>query len=276
MGATHQRSVQSWAKSAAALLVWSAAGCASNALPDSIWPPADFELAIEEVRVDNGTAQVVRRFRAQADGVVTYATSQRAVVDPASGTALPVFDRLSIYRLVPTSIRALARRIDRCGILELDVVQGERGKVDGPGLKLTWQAFGRRQEITARGRVHGGMAQVLTIVIEHLPDGETFDLPELAQRPVVPVLRGVPAPRLDAAGALGAWRELLVDRPADRALLLDAFALACDLGRRSAAEELLAQWVRVTAAERRQQEPSPEPDPRLTAAVLERLLPPAQ
>lgn len=258
------------------LLLWSAVGCTSNALPESIWPPQDFELVVEEVHVESGAAHVVRRFRAQADGVVTYATSSRAVVDATTGTALPVFERLSVYRLVPTSIRALARRIDRCGILELDRVQGERGVVDGPSLVLSWQAFGSRRVITARGRVHGAMAQVLAIVMEHLPAGEAFDLPELAQRTVVPVLRGVPVPRSDAAGALSAHRELLADRPEDRALLLDGFALACDLGRRSVAEELLAKWVQITAAERRQQEQFPEGEPRLTAAVLERLLPPAR
>lgn len=258
------------------LLLLHAVSCTGNALPDSIWPPVDFELVVEEVHVANGSANIVRRFRARADGIVSYATSTRAVVDAATGTNVPVFERLSVYELVPTSIRALARRIDRCGILELDRVQGERGVVDGPSLVLSWQAFDRRQVITARGRVHGAMAQVLAIVAEHLPDGETFGLPELGERPVVPVLRGVPKPVSDPAGALAAHRQLLERRRDDRTLLLDAFALACDLGRRVAAEELLAQWLTLTATERRQQEMFPEQEPRLTAAVLERLLPPAR
>jgi hypothetical protein len=258
------------------LLLLHVTGCTGNALPDSIWPPVDFELAFEEVKIENGTANVVRRFRARADGVVAYATSSRAIVDATTGTALPVFDRLSVYELVPTSIRALARRIDRCGILEFDRVQGERGVVEGSSLVLSWQAFYQRRVITARGRVHGAMAQVLAIVAEHLPDGEAFGLPELGERPVVPVLRGVPDPLGDAAGALHAHRQLLARRPADRTLLLDAFALACDLGRRSAAEELLAQWLTLTATERHQQEMFPEQEPRLTAALLERLLPPAR
>jgi hypothetical protein len=266
--------VQSWAKRVAALLLLGVTSCSSNALADSIWPPADFEVAVEEVRVDNGMASVVRRFRARADGIVSYGTSARAVVDAATGTALPVFERLSVYELVPTSIRALARRIERCGILDLDRVQGERGVVEGPSLVVVWQAFGRRKVITARGRVHGAMAEVLAIVRAHLPDGETFGLPGLAERPVLSVLRGVPAPRSDAVGALESHHELLARRPQDRTLLLDAFALACDLGRRSAAEELLTQWLELTAGERREQEMFPEGEPRLTAALLERLLPP--
>jgi hypothetical protein len=38
----------------------------------------------------------------------------------------------------------------------------------------------------------------------------------------------------------------------------------------------LAQWLMLTATERRQHEMFPEGEPRLTAAVLERLLPPAR
>lgn len=276
MGDAHQRTVQSWARLVATTLLFTAAGCSSTALADSIWPPADFEFAVEEVRIENGTANVVRRFRAGADGIVAYGTSSRAVVDAASGTALPVFERLSVYQLVPTSIRALARRVDRCGILELDRVQGERGVTEGPSLVVAWQAFGQRQVITARGRVHGAMADVLAIVRAHLPEGEAFELPALAERPVVPVLRGVPEPRGDAAGSLQAHRELIALRPEDRMLLLDAFALACDLGRRSTAEELLTRWLTLTADERRLQELFPEGEPRLTAALLERLLPPAR
>jgi hypothetical protein len=252
------------------------AACTSSALPDSIWPPADFELTVEEVRIADGAANVVRRFRARADGLVAYATAPRSVVDPETGTALPVFERLAVYRLVPTSIRALARRIDRCGILELDRVQGERGAVDGPSLVVLWQAFGRNQLITVRGRVHGAMAEVLSIVRAHLPDGENFDLPALAERPVVPVVRGVPTPREDAAGALQAHQDLLAQRPDDPTLLVDAFALACALGRRATAEALLAQWLEATAVERRRQALFPEDEPGLQPRLLERLLPPAR
>lgn len=272
----HQGSVQSWNGQALLWLLFATAGCASNELAESIWPPADFELTVEEVHVDGGVANVVRRFRARADGIVSYATSARSVVDATTGTALPVFERLSVYQLVPTCIRALARRIDRLGVLELDRVQGERGVVEGPSLVLSWQAFGRRQLITARGRLHGAMAEILAIVTAHLPDGEAFGLPAQEGRTVVSVLRGVPAPRSDAAGALQAHRELLERRPGDRTLLLDAFALACELGRRPEAEDLLAQWLQATVALRHEQEMFPEGEPRLTEAVLERLLPPAR
>jgi hypothetical protein len=135
------------------LLFAALAACGSSPLAESIWPPADFELSVEEVRLEEGSAKVVRRFRAHADGVVSYGTASTSLADPETGTLLPVFDRLAVYELVPTSTRALARRIDRTGILAMDPVQGERGVTTGAGVVLTWQAFANRRVVTARGRV---------------------------------------------------------------------------------------------------------------------------
>lgn len=252
--------------------LWLFGACTGNGLPDSIWPPVDFELVVEE-RDSTAADGGMRQFRAYADGTVTYATAAAAVTDAETGTTLPLFDRLAVYRLVPTSIRALARRIHDCGILELDTVQGERNVLDGPRVTLTWRAFGQERVITARGRVHGAMADVLAIVAAHLPEGERLQLQEASGRPVVPVLRGVPTPRRDAAGALRAYLDLLADRPAEQELLLDAYALACALPRRSVAEELLARWLEIDAAVRRQQQMFPELEPGTSAEALERLLP---
>lgn len=274
MRAAHQRTLRSSASPVAASLLLVLGACTSSALPESIWPPADFELVVEERDLDDPAAAAVRRFRALADGIVTYATAARTVADAATGTALPVYERASVYRLVPTSVRALARRIDRCGILELDRVQGERGALSGPSLALTWRAFGQERVITARGRLHGAMADVLAVVASHLPEGEGFALQQATGRPVVPVLRGVPAPSADATAALQVFRQLAAERPDDDGLTLDAFALACALGQRSEAEELLRGWLEATAGRRRQQQMFPEQEPQLEAAILERMLPP--
>jgi hypothetical protein len=259
------------------------AACKADARAASIWPPSDFEIIVEELELDGAEARVMRRFRAGPDGLVTYGTSTQSVVDPETHTLLPVFDRLSVYRLVKESIRALARRLVRAGIAELDRIQGERGVEEGPGLAMTWQAFGRRHVVTARGRLHGPMAEIMALVVAHLPPGENFGLPGLAQRPVVPVLRGVPAPREDAAGALEAhermlaerkeWeREQSIARPEDQAWLLDAFALACHLSRRNRAEALLQRWSDATAAQRTANT-FPDEEPRLRPEVLQRMLP---
>jgi hypothetical protein len=238
-----------------------------------MWPPENFEIRVEEVHIGADGPRVVKRFRALANGVVTYATSTRSLVDPESKTQLPVFDRMCAYRLVPTSIRALARRIHRSGVLDLDTRQGERGMPATSYLVLAWQGMDRSAAITATGRVHGPMADILSIVMAHMPEGEVFDLPGLADRPVVPVLRGVPAPRMDGIGALVAHTSLLAERPEDRTLLEDAFALACRLGHGSEARNLLQRWTAATADERRLQETFPEGEAILTPVVLQRFLP---
>lgn len=238
-----------------------------------MWPPSNFELRVEEVRIDNDGPRVVKRFRALADGVVTWATSSRAIVDPESGTLLPVFDRMCAYRLVPTAIRALARRTHRAGVLDLETRQGERGVPTDTYLVLSWQGMDRSTTITAVGRVHGPMAEILAMVLAHMPEGEMFELPGLADRPVVPVLRGVPAPKDDPGGALLEHQSLLQQRFADRTWLEDAFALACRVENRAVAESLLEQWATATAEQRHATEMFPEGERRLTPEVLRRLLP---
>ena len=247
------------------------AACRTDTLPPSIWPPADFALTVEELALDRGEVRAVRRFRATADGLVVYGVASRNVVNPETGAALPVFDRLSIYRLVPTCVRALARGVEQAGVTKLDKAQGERGADgDSGGLVLTWQAFGRLDKITARGRVHGPMARILGLVAAHLPDGERFGLPELADLAVVAKLRGVPPPRTDARGALLALREQLDGHPDDRATVLDAFALACAVGDRRIAQQLLATWQDLAPPA---SSSFPDEVATLTAEVLQRMLP---
>lgn len=241
-----------------------------------MWPPSNFELRVEEVRVDGDGARVMRRFRALANGVVSYATSSESIVDPETKTRLPVFDRLCAYRLVPQSVRALARRIHRAGVLELETRQGERGRPSDTWLVLSFCAMDRSTTITAQGRVHGSMADILSIVMAHMPEGESFELPGVAERPVVPVLRGVPQPPRSAPLALEGHAQLLREVPRDRTFLEDAFALACRLDRRAEAEELLGAWTAVTADERRRQDLFPEGEVHLTPEVLQRLLPAAK
>lgn len=255
------------------------AACAANDLPPSIWPPPDFGCDVEEVQVRDGLAHVVRRVRVTADGLVVYGTAARSLVDDATGIALPVYDRLAIYRLVPTCLRALARRIDRLGVRELDPTQGERGTAADTGLVLRWRAFGGERTIVARGRASTAMAAILNVVSAHLPPGERFQLPGMDERPIVPVLRGVPEPLADGPAALQAYGPLLAARPDDQSWLLEAYALACATGARARAEQLLRSWVEASAAARATGSafadgPPGERPAGLTDAVLRRLLPP--
>ena len=100
-------------------LTLSAAACVGDPLEPSIWPPANFSLDVEESRQDGDAMHVVRRLRVEASGVVLYATSSRPLVDASGAVSLPVFDRMSIYRLEPAAVRALSRKLDRLGVDEL-------------------------------------------------------------------------------------------------------------------------------------------------------------
>lgn len=253
------------------------AGCAASDPPPSIWPPADFRCEVEEVALRDGALHVVRRVRFEASGVVVYGTSSRSLIDPETKTALPVFDRLAVYRLEPPCLRAFARRLDQRGITSLDAVQGERGVTDQSGVALRWRAFGSERVLTARGRVHGTMADILAFVDAHLPAGERFGLVDEGDRSIVAVLRDVPVPGVGAQGALAAHLELLGTHGEDPQWLLDAFSLACAASARADAEALLARWSVQAEARQAARRSTPFPDESLeglTAEILRRLLPP--
>jgi hypothetical protein len=120
--------------------------------------------------------------------------------------------------------------------------------------------------------VRGIPAEIMTVVSAHLPPDESFDV--ALNRPVVGVLRGVPQLQADAAGALGAYEDLLADGAVADDLLLDAFALACRLGERDAAERWLARWSEARAIERAAASPFAERQTRLEPAQLVAFLPP--
>jgi hypothetical protein len=109
-----------------------------------------------------------------------------------------------------------------------------------------------------------------------LPDGERFLVPGLDDRPIVPVLRGVPKPVAGVDGALGLHQQLLRDRPEDTELLLSTFALACRAGRREAAQAYAQQWFEVEQRLRAEISSGAFPDSgtllQLEVGVLQRLL----
>ncbi|MBL8755295.1 MAG: hypothetical protein JNK15_18490, partial [Planctomycetes bacterium] len=261
----------SWQRSAAcALLGVLGAGCASEDLPPSVWPPDDFACEVEEVALRDGVSQVVRRVRFDHRGLVVYGTATASRVDPVSKVALPVFDRLCAYELVPVCLRAFARNLQRLGVTSIDTVQGERGVSGDTGLVLRWQAFRNVRTIVARGRVHGQMAEILAVVQAHMPNGERLGLPGLDERVVVPVLKAVPEPLADASAALAAHLRFLQQRPDDRSLLLDAFTLACATGARADAEVLLQRWTAAGGGQAVGTFPD-EPTGGLDAEILRRL-----
>lgn len=257
MRVAHHRSRQSWL-GAALVGALAFAGCAAEELRPTIWPPADFLIEVEEWQDLDGRRVVGRRFSVDASGVAVFAAATAVVAEPAGPAALPVFDRLCAYQLVPECVRSLARKLHRLGIGTL-----EEGAPDAASrLRLRWRAFADVRDIWVGPNVEWALGEALTLVSAHLPPGE----PPLAgvdpARKVEPAIDGAPAPVVDpAAGAF--WRERVAARPDDDGAWAAAFADACARGVRSEANDLLQQW---------QQAAGPTAGSRI--AELRRLVPP--
>ncbi|MFO1031715.1 MAG: hypothetical protein U1F60_11590 [Planctomycetota bacterium] len=233
---------------AAVVLSTLLAGCVSDDPPATIWPPKGFEFVAEEVVQVGNRLDTVRKFRLTGDGLAVYGTSTRPLTttDGDRELSLPVFDRLDVYRLVPSAVRAFARRLHRHGFFALPEFPTNAPAAGAPTgmVLLRVRSVDGEHQVALHGRVRGTLAELVRVVEAHLPEQERFGGVEGDSRTVVRVLRGVPPPRQDLAGALGAHFLLLDERGEDPAVLADAFALACRSGSRSLAEDLLTRWQR--------------------------------
>lgn len=252
------------------------AGCVSDDPPATIWPPKGFEFVAEEVVQVGNRLDTVRKFRLTGDGLAVYGTSDRALVTPDGDRelSLPVYDRLGVYRLVPSAVRAFARRLHRLGFFGLDEFPTRAPAAGAPTgmVLLRVRSLDGEHEVALHGRLRGTLAELMRVVEAHLPDDERFHGVEGDDRAVVRVLRGVPKPRTDVGGALLAHEVLLAERGEDPALLADAFALACRSGSRSLAEDLLTRWQRAVGPEARSVF-ADEPDAGDPVELRRRLLP---
>lgn len=234
-----------------------ASACVSDEPPPSIWPPEGFTFAAEEVVQEGDRVETRRKFRLTEDGTVVYGLSSRPVVATAneSVVALPVYERLSIYKLVPSAVRGFARRLHKLGFLTLDDVIGDPRAASAakplPIVVLKWSSVHGEKRVTLRGGSRGTPAELLRAVASLLPDGEQFPGIEAGDRAPVSVLRGVPAPRTNVLDALAAHEVLLGEVGEDPDLLLDTFALACRTASRQVAEDLLARWLQAAPARAR-------------------------
>lgn len=228
MRAAHHRTRQSWL---AVALAVATAGCASEALAPTLWPPADFRVEYEEFAAREGRVVPVRRFTIDAAGLAVYATATGVVVDPqpgpdgaSSSLALPVYRRVCAYQLVPECTRALARKLNRLGIGSLESGADRRDGAS-PGARLGWRAFADARTIEVATDVEWALGEILHLLAAHLPPGEPALVGCDPARKVEAVLQDVPAPAIDG-DASGFWRQRAFAEADDDALWAAAFACA--------------------------------------------------
>lgn len=241
MRAAHHRSRQSWSQAFLGFaLAISAAGCASDELAPTIWPPADFHVVVEERAAAGGH----RRVEVAADGVLVYATGATALRAADGAFELPAFERLSVCQLVPECTRSLARRLDRLGIRS--VSEPWPGAAP-PTLQLRWRAFGAECFVAVAEVRDPTLTAILRELDGYLPAGEPILGGVAIVRPQDAVLSGMPAPVVDQRAAIAFWRGRAGREPDDDRPTLLAFAVACVASERALALELLQAWRAIVA-----------------------------
>jgi hypothetical protein len=241
----------------------------------SRWPPNDFELNVEEFCTDAHGMRVARSFLVLADGTAVYRLAPDALVDPQEEFVLPVFRVVSCYRLLPetTVLRILSRKLYTEGFDALEPVQGDQRVTGGTSFKITCRSFDQTKVVAASGMIHGPLVRVMRAINAFLPPGEQFAPAGLTGDREPALLRGVPVPKDDLAGALAFTQSLAALHQEEAALWLDAFALACRKGDRTLALQLLEQWELARGETSREQQLFPEQGLRLSRAQLQRVLP---
>lgn len=216
------------ARLGAAALVLGVVSCVSDTTLPSLWPPDDFYLDVRGFEQGAVRERQTQRFQLWADGLAVYRESDRDL--EAAPLAVPVFHRVSIYRLDPRSVRTLGRRLERAGLFGLvdDVVRA--GGIPMQRVAVHVRAFGGARTVATDLMSSGGLDRTLHVVNAFLPEGVTFRHAALGGSIEPRHVSGVPAPQDDVAGAFAVHRRLAELRPDDLELRLDLLALAIEAG----------------------------------------------
>ncbi len=223
-----------------AALVGLVAGCLARRPKDTIWPPEDYFLDVHVVR-DGRERQ---RVRVWAGGVVAYAEATAWLADPVvAGATLPVYSRLSVYRLHPRSVRQLARAIERAGLYDLDEVEpGVPVAAAGAARMVArWQLFASRGTASAE-EGNGAVVRAVRVLNGYLPSGHLLSIPRMGGESEPRRVSRTPAPADSVDQALALHEDLVELQPADAALREHTLALALAAAGSAGADALLEQW----------------------------------
>lgn len=230
-----------WTAALAAVLCSLLVACLTDrTIVTSEFPPKGFYLEVRTTVTTADGLQETQRFQVWEQGMSVYREANKSLVVPGPDSlVLPLFRKVSAYRMAPESTRTLSRMVYRSGFFEMQalaVVPEPRGTV----ISVFCREWTER-EVQVHGQLYGQIARVLHVINSFLPEGHRFEPPLMTGEQEPPHLAAVPELGDSWEQSLLFHKDLVEMFPDDVGLLVDAFALAFDLGDREFALQALAR-----------------------------------
>jgi hypothetical protein len=239
-------SLQLAGRALGALLCAVPAGCLTDPVRRSEWPPPDFLLEVYRREAGQETARV----RYWADGLAVYGEATSWVGgEPGSVPGLPVYGRLAVYRLHPDSVRQLARSLARAGLYDADLPSSAGEPLSGEVVAVHLRAFENDRTLVGFRGSEGPVVRAIHLANAYAPPGGAIAWRDMPGEPEPGRVSRVPEPRDSVEGALEVHQHLLEAHPDDIDLLAHAAALAVAAGRADLARPLLARLAAEPATE---------------------------
>lgn len=230
-----------WTPALAGVLCSLLVACLTNRTNvTSEFPPKGFYLEVRTTVTTADGLQETQRFQVWEEGMSVYREADGSLDVPGPDPLrLPLFRRVSAYRMAPQSTRALARMVYRSGFFEMPAIGGDP-EPRGPVISVFCRQW-IEKEVQAHGQLYGQIARVLHVINSFLPEGKRFELPLMTGEREMAHLAAVPVLGDSSEQSLLFHKDLVEMFPDDVGLLLDAFALAYVLEDREYALQALAR-----------------------------------
>ncbi len=170
---------------------------------------------------------------------------------------LPVFRRVSAYRMHYESTRHLSRLLYRSGFFDLQPLEGDAPEPRGKVISVHCREW-IEKDVQASGQVYGRIARVLHVINSFLPGNVRFELPLMSGEREPNHLARVPEAEDSLELSLDFHMELVDMYPDDVELLLNAFALAYVQDQRELAVKVLERIEALPGSEERSDRLLPE------------------
>lgn len=227
-----------------ALAVAALVSCQGAQRKRSLWPPDDFEVDLKYTVITNGRTQVRKHARIFADGLVVYREADTSIRSADGKIELPIYRRVSAYRMDWKSIRMLVRDLHEDAAKDLGAqlsVPSTDEKTRRIGLRLIYMA--NVVDVVAENQMVGLMNSVVRVINARLPKEHPITMPNMLGKVLEHRLQDVPPVTDSVVGAKRFHETWLGDNKDDAAILRDTFALACEAKDWSLAKSCVARIV---------------------------------